>query len=353
MSTNWVVTTAAERIVLNDARQGETTFTVTNPGGRTDRVVFEPVPGQGAEPGWFSVDEPQRRVAPAASVSFLVKAQVPDGAPPGTYELQGRVYSADSAPEESSVLSNRVVFEIAAPPPPAKRRIPWWIIAIAAGLVVVTVVVVTLVLTLGGGTQQTTQQASQAPSPAGSGPVTVPDLARLNETQAVFALKQAGLVAGTVRHRNDPAHAESVLEQTVKADSQVPKGTAVGLVIAVKLTAPTPKTAANAQIKIADGRLEWDQQEPYVTHWIVSVSPSMCVVVTAPLIGSSGGCNPAPLLSARADAKFYVPPLRAYTTQVAYANVVFNGQFQWSVMAVDDYGNAGPASPPLTAAMVL
>jgi len=77
MPTNWVVTTAAERIALNEAKQGETTFTVTNPGTRADRVVFEPVPGQGADPSWFTVDEPQRRVQPAASVSFLVKAQVP------------------------------------------------------------------------------------------------------------------------------------------------------------------------------------------------------------------------------------------------------------------------------------
>ena len=40
MATNWVVTTAAERITLDDQRKGETTFTVTNPGPAFDRAVF-------------------------------------------------------------------------------------------------------------------------------------------------------------------------------------------------------------------------------------------------------------------------------------------------------------------------
>ncbi|HTJ37977.1 MAG TPA: PASTA domain-containing protein [Dactylosporangium sp.] len=350
MPTNWVVNTAAERIALNEAKQGETTFTVTNPGSRVDRVVFEAVPGQGADPSWFTVDEPQRRVAPAASVSFLVKTKVPDGTAPGTYELQGRVYSADSAPEESSVLSSRVVFEIAAPPPPQKRRIPWWIIAIAAGLVVITAVTVTLVLTLGGGSG-TSEEARPQPTPSASGPVAVPDLARLNETQAVFALKQAGLVTGTIRHKNDPTHAESVLEQSVAPNTTVAKGTAVGLVIAVKLTQPTLKTAQNAQIKSVTGKLEWDQAEPYVTGWAVNVSPIVCVSVNTGNAASSA-CPPASLLAARTDTKSYTPPIHVVFFQVGYAQLNFTGQFQWNVAAVDDFGNIGPYSPVQAATVV-
>ncbi|MGI5240983.1 PASTA domain-containing protein [Dactylosporangium sp. CA-139066] len=349
MPTNWVVTTAAERIALNDAKQGETTFTVTNPGTRADRVVFEPVPGEGADPGWFTVDEPQRRVAPAASVSFLVKAHVPDTARPGTYELQGRVYSADSAPEESSVLSNRVVFEIAAPPAPQQRKIPWWIIAIAAALVLITAVTLTLVFTLGGGS--TSEEAKPQPSPSASGPVTVPDLARLNETQAVFALKQAGLTPGTIRHRNDPAHAESVLEQTVAPNTTVEKGTQVGLVIAVKLSPPTQKTAQNAQIKMQTGKLEWEQTEPYVTAWTIQVSPIVCTLVATATVGSSV-CLPASIVAARTDAKSYTPSLRPAAFAAGIAALNFNGQFQWNVAAVDDFGNVGPYSAVLTAQMV-
>ena len=349
MPTNWVVTTAAERIALNDAKQGETTFTVTNPGTRADRVVFEPVPGEGADPAWFTVEEPQRRVAPAASVSFLVKARVPDTAPPGTYELQGRVYSADSAPEESSVLSNRVVFEIAAPPAPQRRRIPWWIIAIAAGLVLITAITLTLVFTLGGAS--TSEEAKPQPSPSASGAVTVPDVARLNETQAVFALKQAGLVPGAIRHRLDPTHVDWVLEQTVVAGTTVDKGTAVGLVIAVKLTPPNLKTAQNAQIKMLTGKLEWEQTESYITNWSIQVSPTVCVAVSTPTVGS-GACLPASIVAARTTVKSYTPPLRNAAFGAGLAQLNFTGQFQWNVAAVDDFGNVGPYSAVLAGQMV-
>src|SRR5258706_8042937 len=101
MSTNWVVTTAAERIALDDAKRGETTFTVTNPGSRPDRAVFEVVPGDNAGPAWFTADQPQRQVPANGSASFLLTVQVPATAAPGTYEVRGRVYSASEAPEES------------------------------------------------------------------------------------------------------------------------------------------------------------------------------------------------------------------------------------------------------------
>ncbi|GAA2396155.1 PASTA domain-containing protein [Dactylosporangium salmoneum] len=349
MPTNWVVTTAAERIVINDAKQGETTFTVTNPSGKVDRVVFEAVPGEGADPSWFTVDEPQRRVAPAQSVTFLVKAHVPQTAPPGTYEVQGRVYSADSAPEESSVLSNRVVFEIAAPPAPQKKKIPWWIIAVAAGLVVITAVTVTLVLTLGGG-GKTSQDLVVQPSPSASGPVTVPDVTKLNETQAVFVLKQAGLTAGTIRHKFDATHADQVLEQTVAANSTAEKGSPVGLVVAVKVNPPTLKTAPNAPIKVLQGKVEWDQAESYVTHWAVNVSPIVCV--NSPVLPPTNGCGPASIMQARVDQKSYELPLHVFGFPIGYVSLTFNGQFQWAVAAVDDFGNIGPFSPVLTAQMV-
>jgi len=57
VSTEWVVTTSSERVALNEQRQGELTFTVTNPTGRADRAVFDVVPGDGADPAWFTVDE--------------------------------------------------------------------------------------------------------------------------------------------------------------------------------------------------------------------------------------------------------------------------------------------------------
>ncbi|MET7418581.1 PASTA domain-containing protein [Dactylosporangium sp. NPDC005555] len=349
MSTKWVVTTAAERIALDDAKQGGTTFTVTNPGRAADRVVFEPVPGGDADPSWFTVDDPQRRVLPAASASFLLKVHVPADAKPGAYEVQGRVYSADSAPEESSVLSGRVVFDVAAPPAPPERKVPWWIIAIAAALVVITVVTITLVLTLGGG-DSVEVAASPAPSVTAppSGPIPVPDLARLNETQALFALKQAGLTAGTIKHRNDPAKADTVVEQSVPAAKTVAAGTAVDLVVAVRLSAPVLKTPANAQLKQADGKLVWEQPEAYVTRWVVQVSMYTCV--QPPIIN---GCQYLPTLSARTEAKTFTPAMRpAQNLTLGIVNLAFNGNIQWTVQAVDDFGGTGPTATALVAQMV-
>ncbi|MEV4510713.1 PASTA domain-containing protein [Dactylosporangium sp. NPDC049525] len=352
MSTKWVVTTAAERIVLDDAKQGGTTFTVTNPGKAADRVVFEPVPGTDADGSWFTVDEPQRRVLPAASASFLLKVHVPADARPGAYEVQGRAYSADSAPEESSVLSGRVVFDVAAPPAPQKRRIPWWIIAIAAALVVITVVTVTLVLTLGGGEDKTALPAASATAAAPtSGPVPVPDLARLNETQALFALKQAGLVAGTIKHKQDPSRPDTVIEQSVAAAKTVAAGTAVDLVVAVKLSPPVLKTPPNEKLKQIDGRLVWEQPEAYVTRWLLSMSETVCV---------QGGAIPysclnLPVVWTRTDTKSYAPSLRAaQALGLAPANAIVSttGAFIWTVSAVDDFGGSGPTAVVLPAQMV-
>ena len=349
MSTKWVVTTAAERIVLDDAKQGGTTFTVTNPGKAADRVVFEPVPGSDADPAWFTVDEPQRRVMPAASASFLLKVHVPAGAKPGAYEVQGRAYSADSAPEESSVLSGRVVFDVAAPPAPQKRRIPWWIIAIAAALVVITVVTVTLVLTLGGGDEPPAAAPSPSVTVAASGPIPVPDLARLNETQAVFALKQAGLVAGTIKHKNDPARADTVIEQSVPAAKTVASGTAVDLVVAVRLAVPVLKSPANTQVKVLDGKLTWEQPEAFVTRWLVSVSLTVC----AQGPGAPNSCNYLPVMNLRTEAKTFTPSLRPGMSMGVGATILTtNGQFLWSVQAVDDFGGIGPATASLPAQMV-
>ncbi|HZN76768.1 MAG TPA: hypothetical protein VFC00_34510 [Micromonosporaceae bacterium] len=139
MATEWVISSAAERVRLAGDNRGETSFTITNPGTVPDRVVFEMVAADGADLSWFNVEEPQRLVGPGASVSYVVKILVPAGAPAGSYSLQGRAYSADSAPEEGSRLSGRVGFDVAAS---AKPKKPWWPYAVAAGVLVVVLAVV-------------------------------------------------------------------------------------------------------------------------------------------------------------------------------------------------------------------
>jgi len=134
-----MISAAAERVKLDGQNQAELTFTVTNSGSEPTRVVFETVPGDGADSTWFSVDEPQRRTDPGASVSYLVRISVPTGTTAGSYTVQGRAYPAETAPEEASRLSNRVTFDVA---PSAKPAKPWWPYAVAAALVLVALAVV-------------------------------------------------------------------------------------------------------------------------------------------------------------------------------------------------------------------
>jgi hypothetical protein len=139
MTTEWVITEAAGRVDLRDGK-GETTFTVTNPSPVPDRVVFEVVAGDGADGSWFlPPSEPQLLVAAGVSATFLVRIVVPAGAPAGSYRLQGRAYSADTAPEEGSRLSGWVAFDV---PPSAAPKRPWWPYAVAAGLLAIVLGVV-------------------------------------------------------------------------------------------------------------------------------------------------------------------------------------------------------------------
>jgi hypothetical protein len=162
MTTEWVVTAAAERYELTPQNTGEVTFTVTNPGPAQDRVVFEVVADERAGRAWFAVDEPQRPVPGGGSVSYLVKTAVPGGTAPGTYWMQGRAYSASTPPEETSRLSGRVTFEVR---PVAKPSRPWWPYAAAAALVVVVLAVVGWLVLRPAGTPTAQPSPSTSPSP--------------------------------------------------------------------------------------------------------------------------------------------------------------------------------------------
>lgn len=153
MTTEWVISEAVERVTLSGGK-GEVTFTVANPGRTQDRVVFEVAPGDGADRSWFApIDEPQRAVAGQASTTFLVKIAVPAGATAGSYWVQGRAYSVDTAPEEGSRLSRRVAFDVATSKAPKTQ---WWPYAVAAAFVVVVLAVVGFVVLGGDGDSKQT-----------------------------------------------------------------------------------------------------------------------------------------------------------------------------------------------------
>lgn len=364
MPTKWVVTVPTDRIELDDTQQGQTTFTVTNPSSRVDRVYFDVVVSEGADESWFTIDEPQRRVPASGSVSYLVKTAIPTTAKPGSYSVQGRAYSADSAPEEDSVLSGRLAVDVKPKAAPAaKKKFPWWIVVVAA-LVVITLATVG-VLIFGG---------KSAPAAGPAEQVFVPDLAHQSESQAKTNLSIFGLSVGNVRHKLD-ATPDQVLYQSVAGGGKTAKGSAIDLVITTNLAAPqitapaanavVPKTALAAQVTPvpktppvsttasptpsstptatptaaptpATGLITWTDPDAFVTSWQVVIMDSGCAV------GRCGGVSFRDVI--RVDQPAYSPVL--YLTE-AGGLLIGSGKYTVQVAPIDDFGNVGQYSAPV------
>ncbi len=347
MGTKWVITNAAERVVLDDQKHGEITFTVSNPTPYPDRAVFEVVPGEGADGAWFSAADPQRQVPASGSVAYLVKVAVPAEAVPGSHSLQGRVYSADSAPEETSVLSGRVLLDVAGPVPAPKRK-PWWLIAVAALVVLVAGVVIWLLVPRGGApaapaaTPARSAGASTRPSVAAAGPVTVPNLVGLTEQEATKQLTALGLVAGKVQHRQDPAQAGKVLAQNPTLTSVAP-GTKVDLVLAVSLAAPSITNPGGGsgfgQGSSVDVR--WNQGETWVGSWHVTTSKENCYYYVG---HQYRDCHFDPQADTSVGIKLYTASFSLGYQPLLNIGWFNTGTVQANVAAVDDFGTAGPAA---------
>jgi PASTA domain len=376
MSTKWVVTTPSDHVELDEARQGQSTFTVTNPTARVDRVVFDIVPQDGADPAWFTVDEPQRRVPAGGSVSYVMKTAIPPTAKPGGYSVQGRAYSADSAPEEDSVLSSRVAVEVkAAEAPPPRKRFPWWIIVVAALVVVVLVVVLVLVFASGGKPASTPSPSA----PPASGQVTMPDLSNQTGQQATTNVVAFGLSVGTVRHVLDN-RPDRVVYQSVAGGAKVAAGTRVDLVVTTALAkpvltapaegaslkraqvsaqvAPVPTTPSAGASQAAPSPstapadvLAWTDSDTFVKRWQVTIQQQAC----ATTLGGSFECgNPGvTVVQVQVDRPAYTPIL-TWITDVATRHFIarVSNVFTITIQAVDDFGYVGPPSDPHTITVI-
>lgn len=344
MSTKWAVTAAADRVVLDDQRRGEITFTVTNPGERADRVVFDVVAEEGADPSWFTVDEPQRLLRGGASTAYVMKVALPADVPPGSYAVQGLVYSADAAPEESSVRSPRVVLEARADEGPPPRRWPWWWFVVAGVLVLVLAVVVWLVLPDRGRDQE------PAPDPTVSprfGEVVMPELRDLTERDAILVLSELDLAVRPFVYLHDPERAGLVIDQAPEAGEVVGPTEAVTVTLAFELLPPSIIDADQVPFVSADEpmpTLEWDSGRLPVRRWEVILSPEECWL--RPVNGElQPFCDFPEGRLVRVDQPFHTPQLtfqRFLRLEVPF----HTGWVRWEVRALDDDDTPGPVSEP-------
>jgi len=342
MSTQWVVTGSAERITLTNERHAEATFTVSNKGRLADRAVFDIVPGDGADRSWFTVEDPQRLVPATGSVAYLVSVDPPAEAPAGSYSLQGRVYSADSAPEEDSVLSGRTVFDLGLSTAPAPKPKPWWLIAVAALVVLVIGTVTWLVLASGGDEPPPSDTIGATPPPTSAAPVRMPNLVSLTMEQATAELNNAGLAVGTVKHQQNPAQNGKVLQQGTAPTTMVDSGSKVDLVVAVSLSAPTfTHPSSGGSYSGSTVTVSWNQTETWVAKWKINTTKRSCYFY----IGHENrDCQWDAQASADVTAKTYQSSFNLDFQPALNIGRFNTGPVQAIVAAYDDFGNLGPSA---------
>jgi hypothetical protein len=345
MANEWVVTTSTERIMLADGRRAEATFTVSNQGRVADRAVFDVVPGDGADRSWFSVEDPQRLVPVTGSVAYLVSVNPPADAPPGSYSMQGRVYSADSAPEESSVLSGRIVFDVGASTAPTPKPRPWWLIAVVALVVLVVGVVTWLVFAGGDDELPSSGNIGATPPPAttqaaSAQAVRMPNLASLTLEQATSELTNFGLAVGTVKHRHSPGQANTVMEQGTAAATTVPAGTKVDLVVGVNLTAPTITAPGNGATFAGGSQVDvrWNQSEIWVDKWKIITTKQNCYYYIGHEYRDCRWDNQA---NAESTTTVYRTSFSLSYQPLLNLGNYHTGLVRATVTAVDDFGNTG------------
>ena len=346
MTTKWVITSAADKVVLDNQHAGEITFTVSIPTPSADRAVLEVVPGEGADASWFATTDPQRSVPGGGSVSYLVKVAVSADAIPGQRSVQGRVYSSDLAPEEGSVLSGRILFDVPGAAAPAPKRRPWWLLAVAALVLVVVGVVVWLVVPSGNaapvaGPSRSASPSARASASASATPATatVPNLQGLSEADAVKQLTAVGLAEGKVQHKQNPAQAGKVLSQSATLTT-VPVGTKVDVVVGVSLAAPSITSPGNGQ-GFGQGSsvdVRWNQTETWVTTWHVSTQKQNCYYY----IGHNyRDCAWDAQADTTVGIKLYTASFSLSYQPLLNLGNYNTGAVQATVAAVDDFGTAG------------
>ncbi len=134
-SSPFAITAATNIVSLDNNRQGQTSFTVSNTTGRAIRGRAHVVVLSAAAGAWVTlVGEAERDFASAGSQQYAVQITVPPSTPVGDYTFRLDVVDVAN-PDENFSEGPTIRFVVAAPPP-AKKPFPWWIVAVVVGVVI-------------------------------------------------------------------------------------------------------------------------------------------------------------------------------------------------------------------------
>jgi beta-lactam-binding protein with PASTA domain len=138
---SFTVTTASERVTLDDSGRARVSFTVTNTSPQALRGRLLALPIGAAKPEWFTVvGESVRDFAPDGAEQVVVELKVPRDTTPGPYSFRLDAVSAVE-PDEDFTEGPSVAFDVKAPPPPPKKKkFPWWILAVVGAVVLLIII---------------------------------------------------------------------------------------------------------------------------------------------------------------------------------------------------------------------
>jgi beta-lactam-binding protein with PASTA domain len=238
---SFTVTTASEKVTLDDSGSARAPFTVTNTSPQALRGRLLTRPRDAAKPEWFTVvGESVRDFAPNGAQQVVVQLKVPPGTTPGSYSFRLDAVSEDD-PDEDFTEGPSVAFDVTAPPPPKKKKFPWWILAIVGAVVLLIIIGVVVWLLL-------RDSETKVPAVVGQ-PVTV---AQKTLTDAGFTVKTQSVTV------TDPTQNGVVQSQDPAAGTVHPPQNEVTITVGHMALVPAVKglTEANAKTELAKAELQ-------------------------------------------------------------------------------------------------
>jgi beta-lactam-binding protein with PASTA domain len=231
---SFTVTTASEKVTLDDSGAARAPFTVTNTSPQPLRGRLVARPRDPAKPEWLTVaGESVRDFAPNGAQQVVVELKVPPGTTPGSYSFRLDAVSEDD-PDEDFTEGPSVAFDVTAPPPPPpKKKFPWWILAIVGAVVLLIIIgVVIWLLVRDGGSESATV-------PAVVGQTSGAAQSALTSAGYTFSVSEAGVA--------EPQQDGIVQSQDPAAGTPQPRGTAVAIVVGRNVVVPNVVNLAQDQ----------------------------------------------------------------------------------------------------------
>ena len=206
MAGLFAITTTTNTVRLDEKRQGEVTFSVSNASERPMRGRALPQPEDPKAADWLRLEgEAERDFPEAGTERYTVTITVPEGAPPGSYALRLDMVNV-KRPDEDYTRGQTITFEVPEAEP-KKKPVPPWIALAAVGVILLVGFAVYM------------------------WPREVPNVVDLSIEEARVRLSDYGLQVGAIDSVYSDTMPGLIIESSPDAGTRVRRGQAVSLTI--------------------------------------------------------------------------------------------------------------------------